>query len=763
MTISLDKLKGKKGDASAAAEVKGAKGTKGTKASTKKSTKPSRKSVKPPPSSSSEDDSDDDDYETEDEDDDEFEDFVDDDEDEEEEKPSKEKSHKSKSSKLSKTPKKNKRSDEEVIDDVIAKFLERKLGKESEKEPKKKAKKPTRKPAAAPKNRIRPVIYDTEDEDDTEDDDYDTEDEEEDDDDESTEEDDDPRANRPCILMLSNGSAGNDDGAFYDACEDAEVEEMIENNEEYGSEDESHFMKESYQSFVYPKEAIEAMQKVTKSGKSKKNQETNKTNKPPTDEPPKPSVEEEYRELIDLKRHLAEKLQKNPDSKILLNTMKECCDSISKLVKDARVVNAKDYYQLIKVKVKDTMTELEYFKKKLSHKEQKAVMDELASINHHANDDRPYRLTLLQSKLPTKHKVTVLQKLNMMQSMEPGDTEYHKMKTWVDAFMRIPFHVYKSLTVKMSDGMDTCNQFMRNAKTQLDECVYGLDDAKFQILQMMGQWVTNPDAMGSAIAICGPPGTGKTSLAKEGISKILGREFSFMALGGAGDGSVLEGHSYTYEGSTWGRIVQILMDSKCMNPVIYFDELDKLSDSARGQEITGILTHLTDKSQNSQFHDKYFSEVDFDLSKCLFIFSYNDENNVNPILRDRMYKIKTKGYDCAEKVIIAKKYILPKIREQVNFQEGDIVIPDDVLQYIISSTKFTNNEQGVRNLGRCLEVIYTKLNLFRLMSAEEGEKSILGKNVVMDVTFPYTVSKKDVDILIRPDENQNPSLLMMYV
>ena len=754
MTITIDKLKGKKGGAS----ITGTTTTIGTK----KSSKPTRKSVKPPPSSSSDDDSDDDDYETEDEDDDEFEDFIDEDEEEEEEKPSKEKSHKSKSK--SKPPKKNKRSDEEVIDDVIAKFLQRKSDneKEKEKEPKKKAKKPTRKPAAAPKNRIRQVVYDTEDDEDTEDDDYDTEDEEEDDD-ESTEEDDDPRANRSCILMLSNGGAGNDDGAFYDACEDAEVEEMIENNEEYGSEDESQFMKESYQSFVYPKEAIEAMQKVTKSGKAKKNQETKKTDKPLIDEPPKPSVEEEYRELLDLKRHLAEKLQKNPDSKILLNTMKECCDSISKLVKDTRVVNAKDYYKLIKVKAKDTMTELEYFKKKLSHKEQKAVMDELTSINLQANDDRPYRLTLLQSKLPTKHKVTVLQKLNMMQSMEPGDTEYHKMKTWLDAFMRIPFHVYKSLTVKMSDGMDTCNQFMRNAKTQLDECVYGLDDAKFQILQMMGQWITNPDAMGSAIAICGPPGSGKTSLAKEGISKILGREFAFMALGGAGDGSVLEGHSYTYEGSTWGRIVQILMDSKCMNPVIYFDELDKLSDSARGQEITGILTHLTDKSQNSQFHDKYFSEVDFDLSKCLFIFSYNDENNVNPILRDRMYKIKTKGYDCAEKVIIAKKYMLPKICAQVNFQEGDIVIPDDVLQYIISSPKFTNGEQGVRNLGRCLEVIYTKLNLFRLMSAEEGEKSILGKNVTMDVTFPYTVSKKDVDILIRPDENQNPSLLMMYI
>ena len=127
----------------------------------------------------------------------------------------------------------------------------------------------------------------------------------------------------------------------------------------------------------------------------------------------------------------------------------------------------------------------------------------------------------------------------------------------------------------------------------------------------------------------------------------------------------------------WGKIVQILLDSKCMNPVIYFDELDKISDTPKGEEIAGILTHLTDTSQNSQFHDKYFAEIDFDLSKCLFIFSYNDESKVNPILRDRMYRIQTKGYEMKEKLIIARKHLLPKIREQVNFKEDEVIIQID--------------------------------------------------------------------------------------
>jgi ATP-dependent Lon protease len=343
--------------------------------------------------------------------------------------------------------------------------------------------------------------------------------------------------------------------------------------------------------------------------------------------------------------------------------------------------------------------------------------------------------------------------------MDPGDNEYYKIKNWVDTFMRIPFGMYKSLSVKMDDGMEKCNAFMENAKQTLDECTYGLNDAKMQIMQFMGQWIANPGAMGSAIAIHGPPGTGKTSIVKEGISKILGREFAFIALGGAGDSSFLEGHSYTYEGSSWGKIVQILIDSKCMNPVIYFDELDKVSDTPRGEEIIGVLTHLTDTSQNSQYHDKYFSEIDFDLSKCLFIFSYNDESKVNPILRDRMYRIQTKGYEAKDKIVIARNYLLPKIREQVNFKEGEVIIPDDTIQYIVGNTALTKEESGVRNLKRCLEIIHTKLNLFRLIKPDSG---LFGKDMEMKVTFPYTVSRKDVDILIKNEEKQNQSLLAMY-
>jgi ATP-dependent Lon protease len=387
------------------------------------------------------------------------------------------------------------------------------------------------------------------------------------------------------------------------------------------------------------------------------------------------------------------------------------------------------------------------FYEKLELTNQKKLIKELREINKIVRIEKPYRMTLLESSIPVEFKAAAMKKVNSLKFMDPGSGDYYKIKTWVDTFMHIPFNNYNELPISIEDGVDKCHDFMENAQKILDQAVYGLNDAKMQIMQMLGQLLTNPKAIGTAIAIHGPPGTGKTSLVKEGISKILNRPFAFIALGGATDSSFLEGHSYTYEGSTWGKIVQILIETKCMNPVIYFDELDKISNSPRGQEIIGVLTHLIDTSQNTQYHDKYFSEVDFDLSKCLFIFSYNDETLVNPILKDRMYCIQTNGYQAKEKIVIARNYLLPKIREQVNFQKDEIIIPDETINHIITTSGFTNTEDGVRNLKRCLEIIHTKLNLFRLVDLDNNND--LFKHLNLKVTFPFTVTKDNIDIILK--------------
>ena len=142
-------------------------------------------------------------------------------------------------------------------------------------------------------------------------------------------------------------------------------------------------------------------------------------------------------------------------------------------------------------------------------------------------------------------------------------------------------------------------KFLIDTNKILNDAIYGHTSAKNHILQVISKWIKNPQSGGNILAIQGPMGNGKTTLVKEGIAKMIGRPFTFISLGGATDSCFLDGHSYTYEGSSWGQIVEILLKSKCMNPVIYFDELDKISGTHKGEEIWHVLTHLTDSTQNS--------------------------------------------------------------------------------------------------------------------------------------------------------------------
>ena len=415
--------------------------------------------------------------------------------------------------------------------------------------------------------------------------------------------------------------------------------------------------------------------------------------------------------------------------------------------KDLKSENLKDFRKLLKEK--NIQNDFNFFKG-LSFEKQETILKKLKEIQDYSKTDKPYRLSIIESDIPVQYKSSALRKLNSLTYMDPGSGEYYKLKLWVDTFMQIPFSKYNNLPLTIDSGKEKCNEFMENAKNILDKAVYGMEDAKMQILQVLGQLISNPSSVGTAIAIKGPPGTGKTTLIKEGVSKILERPFAFLALGGATDSSFLEGHSYTYEGSVWGKVVDILITAKCMNPIIYFDELDKISETPKGEEITGILTHLTDTTQNDKFHDKYFSNIDFNLSKVLFIFSYNDEKRINPILKDRMYRIETKGYDKKQKVVIARDYLINKIEKNVNFEKGQIIIPDIAIEHIINH--YTDNEKGVRNLKRCLEIIYTKLNLHRLM---KPDSTLFEKEKVLKVEFPFTVKKDDIDKLIKNADNSN--------
>ena len=506
--------------------------------------------------------------------------------------------------------------------------------------------------------------------------------------------------------------------------------------------------------------------------KDKKTKCEKTTSKPDIETPDKKEIAEKTLEILNNKENkdksdeeLLKQLQeicKTSNSEIAKTCLKAC---EKKLKYEKKMAEKREKRQSEKnsrifnhiIHNKNTMNDKSVFTE-MAIPEQKKLIKELREINKITRIEKPYRISILESDIPLQFKAIAMKKVNALRYAEPGSGEYSKLKSWIDTFMSIPFGNYRTLPVNIADGVEKCHDFMEEAQKTLNNAVYGLNDAKMQIMQMLGQLITNPNAIGTAIAIKGPMGTGKTSIVKEGISKILNRPFAFIALGGATDSSFLEGHSYTYEGSVWGKIVQIIIDSKCMNPVIYFDELDKISDTPKGEEIAGILTHLTDTSQNSQFHDKYFADIDFDLSKCLFIFSYNDESKVNPILRDRMYSIQTKGYDKKQKTVISYQYLLPKIQEQVKFNSDEIILPEESIHYIIEN--HCNKEDGVRSLKRCLEIIHTKLNLYRLM---KPGSNLFEEDMSIKVEFPFTITKDIVDKLIKKERDDNMAIKGMYV
>lgn len=580
--------------------------------------------------------------------------------------------------------------------------------------------------------------------------------------DEEDYEDENPKAGKFNIIFTIGGK-DEDDDEFEDEYEDDEDWETCsdvntENEDDPISSDSSSDEEEEDED----EEEEEVSPRKRKHSKKSKNKIVKKEKNVKESENDSKKESDLKGDGKDILNHLKELQSKNPNDKsiekcieVYENDVKKQKEKKEKKVKKEKARNSRIFKRILRDK--NVMNDFEFYDK-LEIEQQKKIIKELREINKITRVEKPYRLTLLECDIPVIFKSAAIKKINSLRYMEPGSGEYYKIKNWVDTFMRIPFSKYENLPLSITDGVDKCHDFMEKAQKTLDDAVYGLNDAKMQIMQMLGQLITNPQAIGSAIAIHGPPGTGKTSLVKEGISKILNRPFAFIALGGATDSSFLEGHGYTYEGSTWGKIVQILIDSKCMNPVIYFDELDKISDTPKGEEIAGILTHLTDTSQNTQFHDKYFAEIDFDLSKCLFIFSYNDESKVNPILKDRMYRIQTKGYNQKQKTVIANNYLLPRIREQVKFMSEDIIIPDQTLHYMIEN--HCNKEDGVRNLKRCLEIIYTKLNLYRLM---RSDTNLFQEEMSLKVQFPFTVTKDIVDKLVKKSDNGlSPSLYMLY-
>ena len=406
--------------------------------------------------------------------------------------------------------------------------------------------------------------------------------------------------------------------------------------------------------------------------------------------------------------------KKRPSLSMLINRLKNKVEHTFNYDKDEMA-----YYETLSDEKKEKINKIE------------------TKISKMNNIKTPIRFRILASNLKLQHKSTIINKLETLTSNKlMGSSEIIKYTNWVSSLLRIPFGKFRELPINSESTEEDIGNYLINTKKTLDEAVYGHEKTKEQILQVLAQWISNPTSVGNFIGIKGVMGNGKTTLVKNGVAKAIDRPFAFISLGGATDASFLDGHSFTYEGSLYGKIADILMSCKCMNPVIYFDELDKISQTPKGEEIANLLIHLTDSSQNDQFNDKYFNGIPLDLSKALFIFSYNNESLINPILLDRLITINTKSFELEDKIKIAEKYLIPDICEVLNMKLDNIIIDEDTLKYIIKT--YTEDEGGVRTLKKILYNIFSRINLLNLTKHCDDIK----------YTFDTEVKKKDDKILI---------------
>lgn len=383
-------------------------------------------------------------------------------------------------------------------------------------------------------------------------------------------------------------------------------------------------------------------------------------------------------------------------------------------------------------KINECIKQLDHFKKI------KNELSESTGINDNQMDTMVKKL----------NDIECLLNVNLSSKNQDNEESYDNYNTLFKKYIMKNLDDFNEFINEWNTFKNKKRNYMKEVDKILDKCTYGQVDAKKQMKRIIGQWM-NGTSKGQCFGLCGPPGVGKTTLCKNGLAKCLfddngeSRPFAFLPLGGATNGSILEGHHYTYLGSTWGKIVDILMETKCMNPIIYIDELDKISKTEHGKEIASILTHITDQSQNKEYYDRYFSSIPIDLSQVLFIFSYNDRDNIDRILRDRIQEINIKPLSLPEKLVISQNYIAPEILQNVGFSTMEVIFTNDILTKIINQYTY---EAGVRKLNEILYDIIREINLKKIEDEEEKLEYpiIIDEKLTDDVlsNIPKVVSKK---------------------
>ena len=355
-----------------------------------------------------------------------------------------------------------------------------------------------------------------------------------------------------------------------------------------------------------------------------------------------------------------------------------------------------------RVKTQMEKTQREYY----LNEQLKAIQKELGEIEDGKDETSSLNKAIIKSKMPKEVQKKCMSELSKLKNMSPMSAEATVVRNYLDWMIDVPWFKKDKIDIDLTKALKV-----------LDEDHYGLEKVKERIIEFLAVQKRMGKSKGPILCLIGPPGVGKTSLGKS-VARATNRQFVRMSLGGVRDEAEIRGHRRTYIGSLPGKIIQMMKKAGTINPLILFDEIDKVGNDYRGDPSSALLEAL-DPEQNTTFNDHYL-EVDYDLSDVMFVTTGNTLNILPPLL-DRMEVIRIPGYTEDEKINIADKFLLPKQIKENGIKQGELDITDGTIKQIIRSY---TREAGVRNLEREISKISRKV----VKQVINGEKQTVTVN-----------------------------------